>query len=112
MLMISSSASYSESNTFDLREIYVSDGVVTYVLRKDEGFIPLPYNASLLEIREMLKGLMFSNSEFGPIRTYNDDDALSLAKYFQQKISKTNLNAKGAEKTLYDVLASFGEEYA
>ena len=112
MLLISSRTFYNEQNQFELKEIYVSDGAVTYILRKSEGFIPVMYNFGFLDMYESSRNLVFSNLGFGPIRQYNDNDAKSLANYLRDKITGVNIKAKNAEKTLYEVLSTFGEEYA
>lgn len=112
MLKISSMISYDQDNNFELREIYVSDGAVTYVLKKGEAFIPIEYPFPLEQIVEGFKGLLFSNLGLGPVRTYNDTDAKSLANYLHRKISSVNMSIPNAEKTLYDVISLFGEKDA
>lgn len=112
MLKISSRVMYNQENKFELTEIYVSDGSVTYVLKKSEGYVPILYNFSLEDIVDSSKTLLFSNLGLGEIRVYNDNDAKSLANYFQEKISSVNMKIPNAEKTLYDVLSSFGERDA
>lgn len=112
MLFVSTRTFYNEKNQFELKEIYVSDGAVTYILRKTEGFIPVAYNLGLMDMHEAAKGLLFSNLGFGVIRQYNDTDAKSLANYLRDKITGVNMKAKNAEKTLYEVLSTFGEDYA
>lgn len=112
MLYVSTRTFYNEKNQFELKEIYVSDGTVTYILRKNEGFVPVAYNFGLLDMFAASKGLLFSNLGFGVIRQYNDTDAKSLANYLRDKITGVNMKAKNAEKTLYEVLSTFGEDYA
>lgn len=112
MLKISSRVMYNQDNKFELKEIYVSDGEVTYVLRKNDGYTPILHNFSLDDIIDGSKNLLFSNLGLGDVRVYNDNDAKSLAKYFQEKISSVNMKIPNAEKTLYDVLSSFGDKDA
>jgi hypothetical protein len=103
---------YNQENKFELKEIYVSDGQVTYVLRKSEGYTPILYEFPLTSVLDGAKNLMFSNLGFGEFRSYNDNDAKSLANYLQEKISSVNMKIPNAEKTLYDVLSSFGDKHA
>lgn len=111
MLLVSTRVMYSQDNKFELKEIYVSDGAETYVLRKQESYMPVSYPVPLEQIYDSAKNMVFSGLGFGPMREYNDEDAKSLAMYFQKKISEVNMSIPNAEKTLYEVLCNFGEEY-
>lgn len=109
MLLVSSMKHYTEENQFELKEIYVSDESCTYILRKTEGFIPIKYDFPFSKLYSSAKNLPFSNLSFGPVRRYEDTDAKSLASYIKEKIDGVNIKAPNAEKTLYEVLSTFGE---
>jgi hypothetical protein len=109
MLIIASRMMYSEKNEFELKEIYVSSGAETYILKKSEGYMPTECALSVPNQYETQEGQLFSNLGFSSPRFYNDKDAKSLANYFYDKIRAVNMSAPNAEKTLFDVLSSFGE---
>jgi len=109
MLYISTQACYNDNNKFELKEIYISDLKTTYIMKRDEGYTPYPYEISLLDLIEASQGSTYPLLGFSLIRTYRDDDAKSLAAFFRSKISKVDLSAPNAEKTLFDVLSNFGE---
>lgn len=109
MLYLSSLLTYNEDNEFELKELYVSDNKITYVLRKEEQYLPVKYHVSLLDVHRAVQALPFSGAKYSNLRQYNDDDAHSLAKYLQNKITSVNMNLPGADQTLADALAIFGD---
>jgi hypothetical protein len=110
MITIASRMMYSESNEFNLKEIYVSDGSSTFILRKDEGYAPVPYPFDLMSMYYSCKGQLFSSVGFSSVRQYQDNDAKSMASYLYDKIRSVNMSMPNAEKTLFDVLSNFGGE--
>jgi len=109
MVYISTRAMYNEDNEFQLKEIYVSDGDITYVLQRDEGYVPYPYHISLQALIESTRGMAYPLGGFSELRSHPDDDAKSLAAFFRDKIAKINLQLPNAEKTLFEVMSNFGE---
>jgi len=109
MVYIAARALYNDANEFQLKEIYVSDTKVTYVMKRDEGFTPYPYKVSLLDMLEATEGMAYPLGGFSALRVHQDDDAKALAAFFRSKLAKVNLKLPNAEKTLFDVLSNFGE---
>lgn len=110
MITLASRMMYSEKNEFELKEIYVSDGSSTYILKKNEGYVPTLHPFNLMDMYHASKGQLFSSVGFGTLRSYNDNDAKSLANYLYDKIQSVNMSMPNAEKILFDVLSAFGGE--
>lgn len=108
MLYVSSASFYDERNVFRVKEIYVSDGQVTYVMRSSVGFVPEAYPMNFLDIHKPV----FSTLMYSPVRTVNDDDARTLAEFLHDGIKGMVFGGGKADKTLYDVIANFGEPYS
>jgi len=109
MLYVSTRVMHNYDSMFELREIYVSDGRITYILRKSEGYIPVMYRFPIQDIKKDSTSLPFSPLAFGPMRQYDDDDPKSLAFFLRDKIKSVDMKLPNAEKVLYDVLSNFGD---
>lgn len=106
MLYITSTVFYDENNELRVKEVYVTDEEVTYVLPYEEGFLPREYKYNVLDSQKP----MFTRLLYGPVRQYPDDDARALARFLQENITKVPMNSSKAHKALYEMLSNFGEE--
>ena len=111
MIYLSTLCGYTESNEFSLEEIYVSDIATTYVLKKSNGYNPIKYNVSLLDLYSMSKSF-YPKFKFGLLRQHPDDDAKSLATFISKKLSSVDLSSSMSQKKLLDTLNAFGDGYA
>lgn len=109
MLYVAASAYYDENNEFRLHEIYVSDESQTYILKQKENYTPYPYPIRLQDLKAVTEDSVYPLYLYSKTRQYNDNDAKSLAFYLRSKVAKADMSQAGAEKTLYDVIANFGE---
>lgn len=112
MLSISVSAYFTPTNNFRVKEVYVSDGQETYILKASDYFKPVPYKGSLEQIQDSMKNCFFPIFSMSKIRYYDDDDAKSLATFFQNTIRSLDFKDKYFDKKLFEVISGFGEEKA
>lgn len=110
MLYLSATAYYDNKNNFRLKEIYISDEHDMYVLKKEDSFVPYRYKGNVKNFYDSVKNLFYPFLYTSKVRSYEDDDPKSMAQFFYDKISSTDMKKQGAEKALFDVLSSFGEE--
>jgi len=111
MIYIVSSYEYNE-NVFSLKEIYVSSGESMYVLSKDSGFLPFSTVGNVVDVYDASKNSVFPLVGFSEIRVYDgDDDAGAFSKFLYSKIKETNFSHPDADKALFNVISSFGDEY-
>lgn len=110
MLTISSSGYYNSNNDFLIKEIYVSDTRQVFILKRSESFMPYSYPGTTEELFDSVKNCYYPIFSMSTVRTYQDNDAKSLATYLMQRIHALDLKKTGAEKALFDVISSFGDE--
>lgn len=110
MLYISVTSYYDNKNKFRLKEIYVSDENEMYVLKKEDSFVPYKYPGNVKDFYDSVKNLFYPLLYTSKVRVYKDDDPKSLAKYLSDHILSVDMKKPGAERHLFDVLSSFGEE--
>lgn len=108
MVFVSTCVGYSEMNEFQLREIYVGSESTTYILKKDNNFMPMEVKEDFFEITKASKDILAADFGPGPIRKINDRDERSLAHYIKSKIDAVDMENPTAEKVLFDVLSNFG----
>ena len=109
MLYISSRGIYDESNLFQLKEIFVSDGQKTFILSKDSGYVPYEYGFDLNTLLSTYG--FYPISEFGRIRQFDDSDPKTLSYHLRDKIKSVDFSQEGAQRTMFEILENFGEPY-
>jgi len=110
MINVSISGYFSNFNEFRIKEIFVSDEVLMFILKENESFVPRQYMGSVKDLFDSTKNLYYPSYSMSNLRCYrNDDDAKSLANFLMQKIQEFNLTENGAHKKLFDVISAFGE---
>jgi hypothetical protein len=110
MLMVSISGYYNSQNDFLIKEIYVSDERQVFIMKRSESFFPYAYTGNAQELFDSIKNCYYPAFSMSTVRMHSDDDAKSLATFFMQKIQMLDLKKSGAEKALFDVISSFGDE--
>jgi hypothetical protein len=111
MLSVSISGYFSNFNEFRIKEIFVSDENVVFVLKENESFIPRQYLGTVKELFDSTKNLYYPSYSMSEVRCYpNDNDAKSLANFLMQKIRELGTSAPGAHERLFDIISSFGEK--
>lgn len=108
MVYISTCISYDEDNAFNLREIYIGSESYSYIMQKEEGYVPKQVAVNFFSLINSSDDLILADFGHGPIRKINDRDEKSLAMFIKGKIDKVDLENPIAEKALYDVLSNFG----
>lgn len=111
MIYLTTIIAYSEENKFELRSIYVGSQESTFILRRDNGYIPEQHPINFFDLVYPSGKLMAAYYGIGQIRKINDRDEKSLAAYIKSKIDRVDISNPLAEKTLFDVLNNFGGEY-
>lgn len=110
MLYINTVSYYDENNDFRLKEVLVSDGAVTYSLTPDNDFsVGKAYNLNLLSLVDSYNSnTSYPVLGFNATRTYDDDDAHSLAVFLSRKFSALGTVTPREEKAIFDILEGFG----
>lgn len=111
MVYVSTCISYDESNSFNLREIYIGGEKTTYILQKSDGYLPREVPVNFFSLINSADDLILSDFGHGNIRKINDRDEKSLANFIKSKIDRADLGNPLAEKALFDVLSNFGSDY-
>lgn len=111
MIYLTTVISYNEDNGFELRSIYVGSQDSTFILRRDNGYLPEQHPVNFFDLVYSYGKLMSADYGTGRIRKINDRDEKSLANYIKSKIDKVDIDNPLAEKTLFDVLNNFGGDY-
>lgn len=111
MIYITASYEYVD-NTFTVKDIYVSSYQNMYVLSKSTGFVPYFIEGDVVDLYDASKNCVYPLIGFSDVRVYNgDDDAKAFAKFLSQKIITIEFSHPDADKALFNVISSFGEEY-
>jgi hypothetical protein len=111
MLNISVSGYFSNFNEFRIKEIFVSDESLLFILKENESFMPRQYLGNVMELFDSTKNLYYPSYSISEVRCYpNDNDAKSLANFLMQKIGELGTSLPGAHEKLFDIISSFGEK--
>ena len=110
MLQTAISGYYNSGNEFKIKEIYISDDEVLYVLKRDESFFPVKYEGNVKGLYDSVKNSYYPNFHMSEPRQYDDNDPKSLATFFMNKINEFDIKKSGSEKKIYDILVGFGSE--
>jgi hypothetical protein len=108
--MVSASGYFNLQNNFVIKEIYVSDDNQVFIMKRNESFFPYSYPGTTQELFDSIKNCYYPAFSMSNVKTHPDNDAKSLATFFMQKIQELDLSTPEGEKTLFDVISSFGEE--
>lgn len=112
MLMISISSYYNSNNELKIKEIYVSDDEVLYIMKSSESFTPYEYQGNVKLLFDSIKNSVYPTFCMSDIHVYDDDDPKTLAFFLFKKIQSFDLTKKGSHETLINVLSSFGVKVA
>jgi len=111
MLWVNTLSYYDEDNVFRLKAVLVSDGEVTYALSPETAFSEQPYPVDLVSLVESnSNNVSFPVLGFNKMRTWDDDDAHSLATYLGNKFRNIGKITPREEKVIFDVVSGFGHE--
>jgi hypothetical protein len=112
MIQISISGYFLENNDFRIKEIYVSDENQSYILKRDESFVPYVYEGSVSEMFDAIKNGYYPSFSMSTPRYYEDNDAKSMATFFSQKIQSIGMNKRESDQVLFDIISGFGDKRA